>query len=188
SCNKKDNTYSPTAPRISSFMPASEAMDSTVVISGANFSESLSGNIVAINGVPAVVTAATATSIIIKVPAHAGDGKITVQVGGQTASSTGDFTYIYTVSTLAGNGNFGFKEGSGNNAEFNAPDGLAVDGSGNIYVADAFNNRIRKISASGDVSTFAGDGTHGFKDGTGTSAEFYYHNNLTLDGSGNLYV
>jgi sugar lactone lactonase YvrE len=160
-------------PQISSFTPGSAAKDSIVVISGANFSSVAADNLVAINGVTAVVVAANASSLSIKVPIHAGIGKISVKVRGKTATSAKDFGYLYTVSTLAGDGNFGFKEGPGPIAEFNSPNSLALDGSGNLYVADVINNRIRKITPDGVVSTLAGS-TKGYKEGQGADAKFYY--------------
>jgi hypothetical protein len=92
------------------------------------------------------------------------------------------------VTTLAGNGTAGFDNGTGTNATFNVPVGVAVDGSGNIYVADAYNNAIRKISAGGVVTTLAGNGTPGFDNGTGTNATFFWPMGVTVDGSGNVYV
>ena len=66
--------------------------------------------------------------------------------------------------------------------------GVAVDGAGNVYVADLYNHRIRKITASGVVSTLAGSGTSGYTDGTGTSAQFSYPTGVAVDGAGNVYV
>ncbi|WP_188597675.1 MBG domain-containing protein, partial [Polaribacter pacificus] len=90
------------------------------------------------------------------------------------------------VSTLAGNG-YGFANGTGTAAKFMHPYGLAVDGSGTVYVAEYSGNRIRKISPEGVVSTFAGS-TSGYADGTGTAAQFSGPKDLAVDGSGTVYV
>jgi streptogramin lyase len=93
------------------------------------------------------------------------------------------------VSTIAGTGAGGFKEGNGNEAEFNFPGGIAIDRQGNIYVADRGNHRIRKISADGIVSTLAGSGTHGNKDGNPSEAQFTLDmRDLVIDADGNLYL
>ncbi len=91
------------------------------------------------------------------------------------------------VTTLAGTNSAGFADGSGTAARFNNPSGVAVDGAGNVYVADAGNNRIRKISPVGAVTTLAG-ATGGFRDGTGTNALFSAPTGVALDGAGNVYV
>jgi len=77
------------------------------------------------------------------------------------------------VSTLAGNGEWCYRDGEGNAAQFDEPCGVAVDGGGNVIVADAFNHRIRKITPQGHVSTLAGTDEEGFRDGEGTFAQFY---------------
>lgn len=93
------------------------------------------------------------------------------------------------VTTVAGNGIAGFADGIGTAAQFNNPQATIVDVTGNIYVADAGNNCIRKISSSGVVSTFAGlAGSGDFADGTGANARFNYPFDLCIDGSGNLIV
>jgi DNA-binding beta-propeller fold protein YncE len=98
------------------------------------------------------------------------------------------FAQTYTVYTLAGD-TAGFQNGTGTNALFNAPAGIAVDTAGNnVYVADYNNNLIRKIIAgNGVTTTFAGD-TLGFRDGTGTVALFNRPIGICTDDSGNVYV
>jgi sugar lactone lactonase YvrE len=95
-----------------------------------------------------------------------------------------------TVSTIAGSlGVTGSSDGTGVNASFNTPLGIAVDGSNNIYVADTGNDTIRKISPSGVVTTLAGvAGEAGSLDGYGTEALFSSPEGLALDSNGNLYV
>lgn len=92
------------------------------------------------------------------------------------------------VTTIAGNGNQGNADGQGADAQFNQPIGITVDGNGNLYIADAGNNSIRKITASGMVSTLAGGSGGGFADGTGSTAQFNYPFGITVDASGNLLV
>eukprot|EP00976_Prorocentrum_cordatum_P088185 1187205-Prorocentrum_minimum.AAC.5 len=78
-----------------------------------------------------------------------------------------------TVSTLAGTGEVGYhQDGEGTAAQFNGPTGLAVDREGNVFVADLNNNRIRKISPQGLVSTLAGTDEWGHRDGEGAAAQF----------------
>ena len=73
------------------------------------------------------------------------------------------------VTTLAGSGSLGSADGTGTAASFDNPSGVAVDGSGNVYVGDQSNNMIRKITSAGDVTTFAGSTSSGSADGNGTS-------------------
>lgn len=92
------------------------------------------------------------------------------------------------VTTIAGTGFTGSLDGNAANATFNNPDGVAVDRAGNVYVADAGNNKIRKITPAGIVSTFAGNGTAGSNDGTGINARLNYPTGITIDPLDNLYV
>ncbi|ABG60028.1 T9SS type A sorting domain-containing protein [Cytophaga hutchinsonii] len=92
------------------------------------------------------------------------------------------------VITFAGSGTAGSNDGTGTAAQFNNPYGMAIDASGNLYVADSGNNLIRKITSSGVVTTIAGNTTPGYVDGTGTAARFYLPVNITLDVSGNFFI
>jgi DNA-binding beta-propeller fold protein YncE len=105
-----------------------------------------------------------------------------------------------TVSTLAGGGGStaigtatGVTDGVGTAARFSSPRGIAVDSAGaNLYVADCWNNLIRKIVvSSGEVTTFAGGGggtSAGNTDGTGTSATLNRPSGVAVDSAGNVYV
>lgn len=189
-----DFTLNPPSPPVTltSFSPATGTGGTIVTLTGTNFSTSVINNVVKFNGTSALVTAATATSLTVSVPESGSTGKITVQVGSQTATSVNDFVYAtiagITVSTLAGSGAFGFADGAGTAAQFYQPTGVAVDASGNVYVAEAENHRIRKVTSDGVVSTLAGSGTAGFADGSGTVAQFNSPRGITLDASGNLYI
>ncbi len=116
-------------------------------------------------------------------------------LGHLTRKITTNSMGVVEVSTLAGTGINGFANGMGNVAKFNFPYGVAVDSAGNVYVADSENHRIRKVTSTGVVSTFAGtgikaDGTAGggFMDGTGASAQFNSPHGIVVDSVGNIYV
>jgi hypothetical protein len=94
------------------------------------------------------------------------------------------------VSTLAGSaGNYGSADGTGTNAQFYGPQGVAVDSAGTVYVADTVNATIRKITPGGTVSTLAGTaGSYGVLDGTGGAARFYEPQGLAVDSAYTVYV
>ena len=95
----------------------------------------------------------------------------------------------YTFTTLAGQASIGSADGTGSAARFNYPSGVATDSSGNVYVADSFNNTIRKITPAGVVTTLAGlAGNPGSDDGTGSAARFYDPRGVATDSSGKVYV
>ena len=101
------------------------------------------------------------------------------------------------ISTIAGNGSAGFSGDGGpaTAAQLNGPRGITLDGSGNMYIADKFNERIRKIDATGTITTIAGNGLHGGlnnqpfgNDGPATAASLTYPASVALDCSGNMYI
>ena len=77
-----------------------------------------------------------------------------------------------TVSTIAGDGTAGYRDGPAAQARFNGPVGIAVDTRGNVFVADTYNDRVRMISTDGQVSTVAGAGSPGYADGDRNTALF----------------
>ncbi|MCB4790804.1 MAG: carboxypeptidase regulatory-like domain-containing protein [Elusimicrobia bacterium] len=96
------------------------------------------------------------------------------------------------ISTFAGNGTLGYSGDGGlaASANLSGADGVAVDASGNVYIADNWNNRIRKVNTLGIISTFAGNGVQGYSgdSGSATSAKLNYPDGVTVDTSGNVYI
>ena len=96
------------------------------------------------------------------------------------------------ISTYAGNGTNGFSGDGGpaTNAKLYYPFGLAASPSGSLFIAAYGNNRIRKVDATGNISTVAGSGTYGFSGdgGSALSASFYYPTGVAVDSAGNIYI
>jgi kumamolisin len=118
------------------------------------------------------------------------DSSGNVYVADASNNAIRKITPAKVVSTLAGRaGRTGSTNGTGSGARFNSPQGVAVDSNGNIYVADAGNNLIRKVTSAGVTTTLAGGaGVSGSTDGSGTAARFNYPVDVAVDGSGNVYV
>jgi uncharacterized protein (TIGR03437 family) len=126
-----------------------------------------------------VFIADTVNNVIRKISVSNGTiGNISTVAGGAAVIACG------TDEGFSGDG------GPATMAELNRPQGVFVDASGNIYIADTENNRIRKVSASGTISTVAGDGAEGFlgDGGAATSAQLYTPTNVTVDASGNIFI
>ena len=92
------------------------------------------------------------------------------------------------VTTVAGSGLRGLADGTIATAQFNSPQAVVVDVSGNIFVADTGNHCIREIATNGAVTTIAGAGVSGYADGPGTAALFDTPYGITMDTAGNLFV
>ena len=113
----------------------------------------------------------------------------TLRTGAQKINANFAELYLTTIPTQTGNGGkFLTTDGTGTAASFGSIQGIAIDSSNNLYVSDAGNFKIRKITSAGVVTTFAGSGTTGTVDATGTAASFQDINRITVDSSGNLYV
>ena len=97
-----------------------------------------------------------------------------------------------TITTVAGTGELGFRGDGGPavEAELDNPSGVAVDGAGNLYIADTDNQRIRKVDSSGVITTIAGTGEFGFggDEGLATAAQLAFPRGVAVDGTGNLYI
>jgi sugar lactone lactonase YvrE len=96
------------------------------------------------------------------------------------------------INTVAGNGTRGYSGdyGPATSAQFSNPTGVAVDSSGNLFIADTGNDRIRKVTPDGVISTVAGNGTYGYSGdgGPATSAQLYSPSSVAVDSAGNLFI
>ena len=101
------------------------------------------------------------------------------------------FAQLQLITTVAGNGTQGFSGdgSSARGAELNGPLGVAVDNSGNIYIEDYYNNRVRKVNAAGEIITIAGNGTSGYSgDSSLATSAAITPNGVATDRYGNLYI
>ncbi len=118
------------------------------------------------------------------------DGAGNLYIGDPAEETVRKITPAKVVTTIAGTAQTnGSANGVGTAATFNGVSGIAVDGSGNLFVADTNNHTIRKIGPDGTVTTYAGTaGSAGSTDGTGAAARFNTPSDVAVDGAGNLYV
>jgi len=105
------------------------------------------------------------------------------------AAAQSIYSEAYTFTIFAGIAESGSADGVGTFAQFYDPWGVAVDGAGNVYVADSGNYTIRKITPAGVVTTLAGlAGAAGTNDGTGSAARFDFPSGVAVDSATNVYV
>lgn len=116
-------------------------------------------------------------------------------VGHGTGTANSDVSGVavsclpWQVTTLAGDGTAGYKDLPGASAEFRFPEGVALDGQGNVFVSDTYNQVIRKISPAGVVSTLAAvAGAQGSQDGACGQASFSYPKGLAVNSAGNVVL
>ena len=97
-----------------------------------------------------------------------------------------------TITTIAGTGEGGFSGDGGpaTQAHLGGPNDVAVDGAGNVYIADRYNHRIRKVDSAGTITTIAGTGEGGFswEDGPASQEKLYYPSGVAVDSAGNVYI
>jgi hypothetical protein len=151
------------------------------------------GVVTTLAGTPLVAGSADGTGAAARFAHPIGvavDGTGNVYVADTENATIRKITADGVVTTLAGTaGVAGSADGTGAVARFHFPTGVAVDGTGNVYVADQGNDIIRKITPEGVVTTLAGTaGSVGRKDGTGSAAQFYAPAGVTVDSAGNVYV
>src|SRR3989442_3859171 len=113
-------------------------------------------------------------------------GNVFVADGGQS-NRIRRLTPDGKVETIVGSTE-GFADGDALQAQFNTPSGIAIDRSGAIIIADTSNNRIRKLAANGMVTTLAGTGAVGHRDGAAIEAEFDGPIGVAVDKRGNVFV
>ena len=192
SCSKKSKP-DPTPQSndlITSLSVSTGSYATSVTITGKGFSTVPADQHVFFNGKEATITASTTTQLTTSVPLGAGTGSVSIKFKDGVTISGPVFTYLGTllVNTIAGSSADGYADGAGTAALFSGPMGIAIDKTGNIFVCDVRNNRIRKITPDGVVSTFAGSGLAVSTDGTGTAASIAFPQFIAIDNAGNLFV
>lgn len=178
-------------PKITGFTPASAKYGEHITITGENFGPTPSDNRVEFGIGAAVIVSASETELVVEVPKAAGNGSILVRNHhGLNHASAEEFIYelTVTVSTVAGNGTAGYVDGPASSAQLDRPMGIELGPAGDIYFTEAGNHTVRRISAGGQVSTVAGTGTAGFKNGSVDSAQFNSPQDITFDADGNIYI
>lgn len=170
---------------VQSIAPATGQTPIDIIITGQNFGTNINDIQVRINGLLVVIKSITNTTLTVTIAANATTGAIAVKKLSTNQEVTGPtFTVlppdpVITVSTLAG---------ATANDNVGSPFQIVKDGNGGYYFSDPASHRIKKISASGVVTNYAGTGQAGFADGKADEASFNAPSGLAIDATGNLYV
>jgi sugar lactone lactonase YvrE len=175
--------------RISFFGPVQAPGGASITVSGWGFSPVTTENVVKINGVVSTVQSATNTQLTATVPFGCDSGPIEVTVGGKSDLSDYDFIYAWTgvVTVVSGNSAGGYQDGPATSALFYHPDGIEFDATGNLYVSDYANYKVRKIAIDGTVSTLPGR-IPAWNYPSGPNTDFGLPCDVTIDPSGNVFV
>lgn len=189
------------------FYPTSGGMGTEILITGRNFSEDTTQISVTLDNKRLKVLGSDRNNILVVVPPRLGSGHLEVSIAGRESVSTLEkFSYLFSasVTTLAGGGEAGYMDGSGSEARFYFNDShnsyqevdqgwrrgcVCADEQGNVYVGDAVNSCIRKITPDGTVTTLAGRaGDYSYLDGQGNMARFRNIYDFDFDAGGNLII
>lgn len=191
-CEKKDGEEAAAVPVIKTVWPQEGAPSTIVTIRGKHFSPVRTENTVQFNGIAAIVIEASAGELQVVSPASGSTGPITLSV--RNTDITGPvFTYTkapeeYTVKIFAGNGTAGSVDGSLADIRLRSPEGVVMDAAGNLVITDRGNNRIRRITPGGIMTTVAGADAAGYADGDAGNARFRLPWRSAVDAAGNIIV
>lgn len=188
----KDKTVASSAPVINTVWPLDGNPSTIVTIRGKNFSTVRTENIVQFNGVNAIVIEANQGELLAVAPVTGTTGAITVAVRNSTVTGP-VFTYKapqqeYNVKLFAGDLTAGSVDGALSVSRLKSPEGVEVDATGNLIITDRGNNRIRKVSLAGIMSSVAGADVAGFVNGAAADARFRLPWKSTVDAAGNIIV
>lgn len=192
---------------VNRFYPTSGSAGTEILITGKNFSENPENISVTLGNIPLKVLNCDMNNILAIVPAKLGEGALTITVAGREPVNTIEkFIYSFSavVTTFAGNndGEPGYQDGKGSEVMFFFDDNkdpvedggwkkgsICVDNDCNVYVGDACNRCIRKITPDGTVTTLAGLAqSKGCVDGTGLQARFNGLYGMDCDAAGNIFT
>ena len=193
-CSSDDESpVSDRSPFVMAASPGRGQPNDVIRIQGKNFSRVRENNEVMFNDKPGIVIEASSHELQVVVPSGEGDATVRVRVSGHEAEgAVPTFTYLeftdYVVATVAGSATFGLQDGTGPDALFRNPEGVAVAPNGDIIVTDRANSSIRRVTPDGVVTTILGDGTTGFANGDVSVAKLALPWKSCVDKYGNIFI